>query len=208
MFYFYTNELHFAPEFLGRSQLVGSLASRAPQMDENPAKQWSNWVCTKGFLVTWDHFFKMFLAYNFPGDPPVFFRFRKPNNMISGSQINPVNQPGLHVNSWTTTGRWFFHWKTKEFGKSNLATVEKFVRSFVGDRDVPSIFVDAKNMVAKFLTIFVAINCCSPEFKVGWLKKCSKPFIWNHLASLIAKPTKKTPGGTTGCRKCCWFPEV
>lgn len=27
MFYFYTNELHFAPEFLGRSQLVGSLAS-------------------------------------------------------------------------------------------------------------------------------------------------------------------------------------
>ena len=32
MFYFYTNELHFAPEFLGRSQLVGSLASRAPGM--------------------------------------------------------------------------------------------------------------------------------------------------------------------------------
>ncbi|CAK9000578.1 unnamed protein product, partial [Durusdinium trenchii] len=29
MFYFYTNELHFAPEFLGRSQLVGSLASLA-----------------------------------------------------------------------------------------------------------------------------------------------------------------------------------
>ncbi|CAE7741672.1 unnamed protein product, partial [Symbiodinium necroappetens] len=28
-FYFYTNELHFNPEFLGRSQLVGSLASLA-----------------------------------------------------------------------------------------------------------------------------------------------------------------------------------
>ena len=29
-FYFYTNELHFNPEFLGRSQLVGSLASLGP----------------------------------------------------------------------------------------------------------------------------------------------------------------------------------
>ncbi|CAJ1355034.1 unnamed protein product [Effrenium voratum] len=29
MFYFYTNELHFNPEFLGRSQLAGSLASFA-----------------------------------------------------------------------------------------------------------------------------------------------------------------------------------
>lgn len=38
MFYFYTNELHFAPEFLGRSQLVGSLASRAPWMDEKPKR--------------------------------------------------------------------------------------------------------------------------------------------------------------------------
>jgi len=38
MFYFYTNELHFAPEFLGRSQLVGSLASLAPGMDEKPKR--------------------------------------------------------------------------------------------------------------------------------------------------------------------------
>lgn len=34
MFYFYTNELHFAPEFLGRSQLVGSLASWEPMRNQ------------------------------------------------------------------------------------------------------------------------------------------------------------------------------
>lgn len=29
MFYFYTNELHFSPEFLGRVRLAGSIASLA-----------------------------------------------------------------------------------------------------------------------------------------------------------------------------------
>jgi hypothetical protein len=29
MFYFYTNELHFTPEFLGRVRLAGSIASLA-----------------------------------------------------------------------------------------------------------------------------------------------------------------------------------
>jgi hypothetical protein len=34
MFYFYTNELHFTPEFLGRVRLAGSIASLAGEWDD------------------------------------------------------------------------------------------------------------------------------------------------------------------------------
>lgn len=40
MFYFYTNELHFSPEFLGRVRLAGSIASLAGEVVRRRVDGW------------------------------------------------------------------------------------------------------------------------------------------------------------------------